>query len=165
MAIPLGRSSRSASRDRPGRRYENVSNAVPIWSRSRWGLPCRFRCRTRGALLPHHFTLTWPRRPLAVCFLWRYPWGRPRRALPGTVFPWSPDFPPRLRPTGSDAAGLKARREEAHSAKAEQPSGHLTQGSMSGPQASASSWARRFARIISHSSSAVPSMRAGRKWR
>ncbi len=26
------------------------------------------------------------------------PWGRPRRALPGTVFPWSPDFPP---PDGS----------------------------------------------------------------
>ena len=30
----------------------------------------------------------------AVCFLWHFPWGRPRRALPGTVFPWSPDFPP-----------------------------------------------------------------------
>jgi hypothetical protein len=30
----------------------------------------------------------------AVCFLWHCPWGRPRRALPGTVFPWSPDFPP-----------------------------------------------------------------------
>ncbi len=30
---------------------------------------------------------------LAVCFLWHCPWGRPRRALPGTVFPWSPDFP------------------------------------------------------------------------
>ena len=29
----------------------------------------------------------------AVCFLWHFPWGRPRRALPGTVFPWSPDFP------------------------------------------------------------------------
>jgi hypothetical protein len=29
----------------------------------------------------------------AVCFLWHCPWGRPRRALPGTVFPWSPDFP------------------------------------------------------------------------
>jgi hypothetical protein len=27
-------------------------------------------------------------------FLWHFPWGRPRRALPGTVFPWSPDFPP-----------------------------------------------------------------------
>ena len=30
----------------------------------------------------------------AVCFLWHFPWGRPRRALPGIVFPWSPDFPP-----------------------------------------------------------------------
>jgi len=35
-----------------------------------------------------------PKRLLAVCFLWRYPWGRPRRKLSGTVFPWSPDFPP-----------------------------------------------------------------------
>ena len=33
----------------------------------------------------------------AVCFLWHFPWGRPRRALPGTVFPWSPDFPPPTR--------------------------------------------------------------------
>jgi hypothetical protein len=32
--------------------------AIPIRSCSRWGLPCRFRCRTRGALLPHLFTLT-----------------------------------------------------------------------------------------------------------
>jgi hypothetical protein len=32
--------------------------AVPIRSCSRWGLPCRRRCRRRGALLPHHFTLT-----------------------------------------------------------------------------------------------------------
>ena len=39
----------------------------------------------------------------AVCFLWHFPWGRPRRVLPGTVFPWSPDFPPaprRWRPSG-----------------------------------------------------------------
>src|SRR6185295_9536906 len=28
---------------------------------SRCGLPCRFRCRTRGALLPHLFTLTTPK--------------------------------------------------------------------------------------------------------
>ena len=34
---------------------------------------------------------------LAVCFLWHCPWGRPRRALPGTVLPWSPDFPPSAR--------------------------------------------------------------------
>ena len=29
----------------------------PIWSCSRWGLPCRRRYRNRGALLPHRFTL------------------------------------------------------------------------------------------------------------
>jgi hypothetical protein len=34
--------------------------AAPIWSCSRWGLPCRFRCRSRGGLLPHRFTLTFP---------------------------------------------------------------------------------------------------------
>lgn len=72
-------------------------SAVPIWSCSRWGLPCRFRCRSRGALLPHPFTLAGCRaeaREQAVCFLWHFPWGRPRRTLSGTVFPWSPDFPP-----------------------------------------------------------------------
>ena len=73
--------------------------AVPIWSCSRWGLPCRCRYRQRGALLPHPFTLAAPAPSrtlaMAVCFLWHCPWGRPRRALPGTVFPWSPDFPPR----------------------------------------------------------------------
>ena len=31
--------------------------AVPIWSCSRWGLPCRLRYRRRGALLPLRFTL------------------------------------------------------------------------------------------------------------
>ena len=28
-----------------------------IWPCSRWGLPCRVRCRPRGELLPHLFTL------------------------------------------------------------------------------------------------------------
>ncbi len=31
--------------------------------------------------------------PPAVCSLWRFPWGCPRRALPGTMPAWSPDFP------------------------------------------------------------------------
>ena len=70
--------------------------AAPTWSCSRRGLPCRTLCRARGALLPHPFTLA--RRPCgsgrAVCSLWHFPWGRPRRALPGSVSPWSPDFPP-----------------------------------------------------------------------
>src|SRR5450631_4483950 len=40
---------------------ERARVAVPIRSCSRCGLPCRFRRRTRGALLPHLFTLTAPK--------------------------------------------------------------------------------------------------------
>lgn len=36
-----------------------------------------------------------------VCFLLHCPWGRPRRALPGIILPWSPDFPPAQDRTGS----------------------------------------------------------------
>src|SRR3954465_11364175 len=39
--------------------------AVPIRFCSRCGLPCRLRCRRRGALLPHRFTLTAPSLPSA----------------------------------------------------------------------------------------------------
>jgi hypothetical protein len=68
---------------------------APIRSCSRWGLPCRLRRRKRGALLPHRFTLTFASCPApAVCSLWHFPWGRPRRPLAATVDPWSPDFPP-----------------------------------------------------------------------
>ena len=64
-AIPLGRRLRDASRDLPGRpiadtirlRRLRAKRAVPIRSCSRRGLPCRPRCRERGALLPHPFTL------------------------------------------------------------------------------------------------------------
>ena len=60
--IHLGRLSPVASRDRPGRHAGNALDAAPIWSCSRWGLPCRRRYRRRGALLPHPFTLTRRRR-------------------------------------------------------------------------------------------------------
>ena len=33
-------------------------SSSPIWSCSAWGLPCQPHCCCRGALLPHHFTLT-----------------------------------------------------------------------------------------------------------
>lgn len=60
-AIPLGRMLPSASCNLPGRLGrklpEGCLHAVPIRSCSRWGLPCRFRCRSRGGLLPHPFTL------------------------------------------------------------------------------------------------------------
>ena len=32
--------------------------AIPIWHCSRWGLPCRLRCRSRGGLLLHRFTFS-----------------------------------------------------------------------------------------------------------
>ena len=38
-----------------------AARAAPIRSCSRWGLPCRARCRPRGALLPHPFALTRPK--------------------------------------------------------------------------------------------------------
>ena len=56
----------------------------------------------------------------AVCFLWRYPWGRPRRVLPATISPWSPDFPRPLteprppgrlaQPQNDDRAGAGQQR-------------------------------------------------------
>src|SRR6185312_2974927 len=49
---------------------------------------------TRCALTaPFHPYPPTPRRRRAVCFLWRYPWARARRALPAALSPWSPDFP------------------------------------------------------------------------
>jgi len=95
-------------------------------------------CRSYLVLLPVGFTLP-PPLPAARCaltapfhpcrppprkadelggvFLWHFPWGRPRRALPGTVPPWSPDFPPcaertrrraAIRPSGWEDLGWRA---------------------------------------------------------
>lgn len=70
---------------------------VPIRSCSRRGLPCRPCCQARGGLLPHPFTLPCS-EDQAVCFLWRYPSGRPGRKLSAAISPWSPDFPRRGKP-------------------------------------------------------------------
>jgi hypothetical protein len=40
------------------RAVERAAPGFPIWPCSRWGLPCRVACASRGALLPHLFTLT-----------------------------------------------------------------------------------------------------------
>ncbi len=95
VAGRLARPTRMASAKTPSAAPVSRWPAIPIRSCSRWGLPCRRRYRRRGALLPHPFTLAtrgFHRGP-AVCSLWHCPWGRPRRELPDTVFPWSPDFP------------------------------------------------------------------------
>ena len=113
-AIHLGRSLLGASCNQPGRRRGPRPTrraspprlATPIWSCSRWGLPCHPCRQGRGALLPHPFTLAAAGEPAsAVCFLWHFPWGCPRRPLAATVDPWSPDFPPPVRSlaaSGSD---------------------------------------------------------------
>jgi hypothetical protein len=144
MAIHLGRLSPGASSNQPGRRCGNAFRkhgcprlcAVPIRFCSRRGLPCRACCQPRGALLPHPFTLALQMglsrsalleaiRPAmrcfrfwkAVCFLWHFPWGRPRRRLSGAVFPWSPDFPP------LKAHFNRERPQRAPQAAAIQPTG------------------------------------------
>ncbi len=38
--------------ERPTREQREPRYRSPIWSCSGWGLPCRFRCRKRGGLLP-----------------------------------------------------------------------------------------------------------------
>jgi len=118
MIIPLGRSLPNASRDPPGRRPGNAWQ--PKLSRRPYSilLPVGFTLPTplpaARCALTAPFHPCRPVRPcgwslgLAVCSLWHCPWGRPRRALPGTVFPWSPDFPPgwlrKARPSDHPAA-------------------------------------------------------------
>ena len=102
-AIHLGRRLLGASCNQPGQRRgprlaqqaNPPRRAAPIRFCSRWGLPCHLCHQRRGALLPHPFTLAAAGEPAsAVCFLWHFPWGCPRRPLAATVDPWSPDFPP-----------------------------------------------------------------------
>ena len=72
---------------RPTREQCGPHRCSPIWSCSGWGLPCRPCCQGRGALLPHHFTLTCAgrTRPSAVSFLWHFPSARAAQVLPGTL--------------------------------------------------------------------------------
>ena len=90
---------------RPTRKQREPRHCFPIWSCSKWGLPCRYGYPYRGALLPHHFTLTiksmWV-RPFALTPYKTYG-GIFSAALsvgsrpPGVTWHfalWSPDFPP-----------------------------------------------------------------------
>ena len=88
--IPLGCTSPCTSSSLPGStrgsRAAACAACFPIWPCSRRGLPCRRRCRRRGALLPHRFTLAvvlahaW-----AVCSLLHFPWAHAPQALPGAL--------------------------------------------------------------------------------
>ena len=105
MAIPLGRPLPDASRDLPGRLARKPAFPpqrerrpylvlLPVGFTVPSPLPAP-RCALTAPFHPHpQASRPWR----ADCSLWHFPWGRPRRALPGTVFPWSPDFPPPGRP-------------------------------------------------------------------
>ena len=75
----------------------------PIWPCSERGLPCRFRRRKRGELLPHLFTLT--RNPMAPggMFSVALSVGSPPLGVTQRPVLWSSDFP-HLRPQGADSA-------------------------------------------------------------
>jgi hypothetical protein len=59
MVICLGWPSPATSSSLPAACPVGVGHTSPlIWPCSDWGLPCHRRCRRRGGLLPHRFTLT-----------------------------------------------------------------------------------------------------------
>jgi len=88
----------------PDHGAEAAPYAVPIRSCSRWGLPCRSRCRARGALLPHPFALTVPKRRRCP-FCGTVPGVAPAGRYPAPCFPWSPDFPRRSRIAAARPSG------------------------------------------------------------
>ena len=110
MAIPLGRPLPAASSNQPGQRSGDGSkdssaekpprNALrrpySVFLPAGLAMPLMLPCARCALTAPFHPFLA------AVCFLWRFPWGCPRRKLSGTVSPWSPDFPPlrKRRPSG-----------------------------------------------------------------
>ena len=71
-AIHLGRRLPGASSNLPGRPDPDtdpeIAPAPSLFVLLPVGLPCRFRCRKRGARLPHRFTLASPSREAAVYF-------------------------------------------------------------------------------------------------
>ena len=110
-AIPLGRRLPGVSSNLPGRPIRtSIRRIAPPRRPYSVLLPVGFAVPrplpgTRCALTaPFHPCPPVPKRGRAVCFLWHFPWGHPRRTLSGTVCPWSPDFPPR-RPFGRCRSG------------------------------------------------------------
>ena len=70
-------------------------------------------------------------RPSAVCSLWHFPCGCPRRALPATLVSWSPDFPRTLRhaaarpPGGTRDRANRVWRQARHWPRARSPVRHI----------------------------------------
>ena len=107
--IHLGRLSPNASSNLPGSSVGHAKR-IPIWSCSRWGLPCHYCYQQRGALLPHHFTLT----PCLLqlrggIFSVALAVGLRRPGVTWHPALWSPDFPPRWNANCNPAEQLSGR--------------------------------------------------------
>lgn len=127
-AIPLGRALLRASSNQPGRQGpETGPSPLARRASSLFGFAPGGACHAvpvAGSAVRSYRTFSpLPAdgsrnlRPQAVRSLWRFPWGRPRRTLSGTVFPWSPDFPPSqaraaVRPTGARASARSQRQRQ-----------------------------------------------------
>jgi hypothetical protein len=85
VIIPLAPALLTGSSNLPGSIERAALERSPIRSCSGWGLPCRLCHQRRGELLPRLFTLTPRKTHGAVCFLWHFPWGRPRSPLATTL--------------------------------------------------------------------------------
>ena len=125
MTIPLGRPLPDASRDLPGRQRGNAPYTVPIWSCSRWGLPCRLRRRKRGALLPHRFTLAWPCGPRRFHLCGAIPGVASAGRYPAPCFRGARTFlpPSRYGLRRGKPLSLPRRNPQGEDGR---PSGHLT---------------------------------------
>jgi hypothetical protein len=66
-------------------RYERKRPYAPLFGLAPGGVyRAAVCCHPRGALLPHHFTLTGT-EVSAVSFLWHFPWVRTLQVLPGAL--------------------------------------------------------------------------------
>ena len=73
---------------------------APVWPCSRWGLPCRSRYRSRGALLPHRFTLACaPERAIGGLLSVALSIASRRPGITRHPALWSSDFPRRAQGT------------------------------------------------------------------
>jgi hypothetical protein len=140
--------------------------AAPIRSCSRWGLPCRRRCRRRGALLPHRFTLTAVKHAThrgglfsVALSLGSRPPDVIRHRLstePGLSSPACAGVA--VRPTDGKRDGETARcRQEAARRSKARARAAMFRGR---PR-----WASRSCKVFCVEASAIPSIRCGRKWR
>ena len=94
--------------------WSGPPRGFPIWPCTRWGFPCRVACASRGALLPHLFTITAGlRRRLSVfCGTFRRNvFQRSSRVYPGRTSPGYAASRPAV--FGLSSPGLRQERSSA----------------------------------------------------